>query len=74
LTNDAAANQTYWGSLPPKEKTQILDTNAAAHQKHWESLPLEKKAQILETHATTQQQKRHQHLTEEEQKIAIQIK
>jgi hypothetical protein len=51
-----------------------LETDAAAHQKHGVSLPPEKKAQFLHTDAAAHQSQCHQHLTEEERKIAAQIK
>jgi hypothetical protein len=68
--NNAAAHKKKRESLSPKQKAQIKSTNAVAHKKQYELLPPEKKARLLET--ITKQ--RHEHLTEEEKKIAAQIR
>ena len=47
-----------------------MTINAAAHKKQYELLPLEKKARRVETRA----EQCHEHLTEEEKKIAAQIR
>jgi hypothetical protein len=67
-----------WSPSLPRRKPKLLEANAAAHQKRTpktsESLPLKKNAQLLDTKAAAFQTQCHQHLTEEENKIAIQIK
>jgi hypothetical protein len=57
-----------------RKKSQILDKDAAAHQKQLESLPPKKMAQLLDSDAAAHQTQCHQHLAEEEKRIAIQIK
>ncbi len=47
-----------------------MTINAAAHKKQYELLPPEKKSRLME--AITEQ--RHEHLTEEEKKISVQIR
>ncbi len=67
--NNAAAHKKKRESLSPEQKPQIKSTNTVAHKKQYELLPPEKKARLMET--ITKQ--RHEHLTEEEKKIAAQI-
>jgi hypothetical protein len=47
-----------------------MTIDAAAHKKQYELLPPERKARRVETRA----EQRHEHLTEEEKKIAAQIR
>ncbi len=53
----------------PEQKAQIKSTDAVAHKKQYELLPLEKGR-----HVETRAEQRHKHLTEEEKKIAAQIR
>jgi hypothetical protein len=68
--NDAATHKKKQESLFPEQKAQIKSTDAVTHKKQYELLPLEKKARCVETRA----EQRHEHLTEEEKKIAAQIR
>ncbi len=57
-------------SLSPEQISQIKSINAIAHKRKYELLPPEKKAILIETIT----EKRHEHLTETDKKIAAQIK
>jgi hypothetical protein len=47
-----------------------MTIDAAAHKKQYELLPPEKKARLIETKA----EQCHEHLTEEEKRISVQIR
>ena len=70
MTIDAVAHKKKWESLSPGQKAQIKSTDAVAHKKQYELLPLENKTRRVETRA----EQRHECLTEEEKKIAAQIR
>jgi hypothetical protein len=70
LKTNAAKHKKQRKSLSPEQKVQTKSINVAARKKQYELLPLEKKVRLMET--ITEQ--RHEHLTEEEKKIAAQIR
>ncbi len=67
---DAAAHKKHGKSLSPEQKGQVMTIDAAAHKRKYQLLPSEKKARLMET----KPEQRHEHLTEEEEKISAQIR
>ena len=70
LRKDAVHHNKHRKSLSPEQNAQIRSINAVAHKKQYELLPPEKKSRLMETKT----EQRHEHLTEEEKKIAAQIR
>jgi hypothetical protein len=69
VKKNTAAQHKHCKSLSPEQKAQSLTIDAAVHKKQNELLP-SKKARLMETKA----EQRHDHLTEEEKKISVQIR
>jgi hypothetical protein len=70
LKIDAAKHKKHQESLSPEQKVQLMKIDVAAHKKQYELLPVEKKARLMETKT----EQRHEHLTEEEKRITVQIR
>jgi hypothetical protein len=70
LEKNAVKQKKHRKSLSLEQKDQIKSINAVAHKKQYDLLSPEKKARRVEIGA----EQHHEHLTEEEKKIAAQIR
>ncbi len=70
LKTDSSKHNKQRKSLSSEQKAQIKSTNAAAHKTQYKLLPPEKKTRCMEIITEL----RREHSTEEDKKIAAQIR